>query len=172
MTPDLLAQAVTFAVVLPGLLVAHDVADHWLQSHHQAMTKGQPGWPGRIACAAHVATYTLTTAGAVGLLWWLFALPITPLGFAAGQAVSAVTHYIADRRTPLEKLVNSRLLRLLGKDRFYRLGQPRRALVALTEDKELVRLFHPGKVDEGVQEPWDNPTLGTGAYALDQSWHR
>lgn len=43
-----------------GLLVAHTVADHWVQTDAQARNKGLPGWPGRRACAAHVASYTAT----------------------------------------------------------------------------------------------------------------
>lgn len=133
--------AVTFAATLPGLLVGHNVADHWVQSSHQAAHKGLPGWPGRIACAAHVASYTAVTAATVGLLWGLLGLGITPAGFLAGQALSATTHYWADRRSTL-----ARLAERLGRDGFYRLGCPR-----------------PGRDD--------NPSLGTGAYALDQSFH-
>lgn len=129
------AAAVTFAAALPALLVAHSVADHWFQSDHQAGHKGLPGWTGRFACASHVAVYTLTTAAAVALLWALFELPISPAGFLLGQAVSAVSHYWADRRTTL-----ARLCERAGKGSFYRLGA-------------------------------GSGTLGTGAYALDQSWH-
>lgn len=131
----------TFAAAGFGLLTAHTVADHWAQTHHQAMTKGLHGRAGRIACATHVATYTAITASTVGLLWIVFSLPITPVGFVAGQAVSAVTHYWADRRFTLAALCDR-----LGKGDFYRLGVPR-----------------AGRDD--------NLTLGTGAYALDQSWH-
>jgi hypothetical protein len=138
---DGLVSAVCFAVLLPALLVAHNVADHWVQTHHQAMTKGLPGWPGRWACAAHVATYTAVTAASVGLVWWLFALPLSPAGVAAGQLVSAGTHYWADRGTPLAWLA-----RLIGKHEYYALGAPRRG-----RD--------------------DNPSPCTGAYALDQAWH-
>jgi hypothetical protein len=136
-----LASAVTFAVVLPALLVAHTVADHWVQTSRQAAGKGLPGWPGRRACVGHVATYTVVTAVAVGAVWWLFRLPVSPVGFGVGQMVSAVTHYWADRRTTLAKLA-----RLLRRGEFFALGVPR-----------------PGHDD--------NPGLGTGAYALDQSWH-
>lgn len=136
-----MTSAITFAAVLPALLVAHTVADHWVQTSHQANTKGLPGWIGRRACAAHVATYTATTAVVTGLLWMVFGLAITPLGFVAGQLVSAVTHYWADRRFTLARACTA-----LGKQAFYRLGMPR-----------------SGRDD--------NPTLGTGAYALDQSWH-
>jgi Na+/H+-translocating membrane pyrophosphatase len=82
--------AVTFAVVLPALLVAHNVADHWVQRHHDAIHKGAPGWVGRRACASHVAGYTVVTALVTGLVWWVFALPISPVGFVAGQVVSAL----------------------------------------------------------------------------------
>ncbi|GAA2778123.1 DUF3307 domain-containing protein [Saccharopolyspora taberi] len=134
-------SAVTFAVVLATLLVAHNVADHWVQTSHQAGTKGDRGWVGRWACAKHVATYTAVTAGMVALVWAVFGLPITLGGFVGGQLVSAVTHYWADRRTTLAWLAA-----LTRNDKFYRLGAPR----------------------EGHD---DNPSLGTGAYALDQAWH-
>jgi hypothetical protein len=61
------------------------------------------------------------------------------------MAVSAISHYVADRRTPLRRLAGL-LDRPTGKPAFWSLGLPR-----------------PGRDD--------NPTLGTGAYALDQSWH-
>lgn len=177
----MLESAVTFAVVLPGLMVAHHVADHVVQTHHQATRKHLPGWSGRLACARHVATYTLTTAATVALLWWLFALPITPLGFVLGQVVSAVTHYVADRRAPLEWLVNRWPLRQMGKAEFYRLGRSRR-VAAFTEPPwpeagvtctTTALKSHPVVLrdESGSPVSWDNPSLGTGAYALDQSWH-
>ncbi|MGH9288440.1 MAG: transcriptional regulator [Acidimicrobiales bacterium] len=136
-----MSAAVTFAAVGVGLYAAHRVADHWVQTGHQSLAKGQPGWSGRWACAKHVATYTLTTAGTVALLWVVLGLAITPLGFLLGQTISAVSHYWADRRFTL-----ARLCERIGKGGFYRLGAPR-----------------AGRDD--------NPSLGTGAYALDQSWH-
>lgn len=121
------SSAVTFAALLPALLVAHNVADHWVQTSHQAGAKGQPGWPGRWACAAHVATYT------------------------------AVTHYWADRRFTLARLCDR-----LGKGEFYNLGKPR--------DRTVTAGFV--SIEGGMaRTPIDIPTLGTGAYALDQSWH-
>jgi hypothetical protein len=137
-----MSPAVVFAVALPVLLVAHAVADHWVQTSHQAQTKGGAGWVGRRACAAHVATYTAITAAALGAAWWAFDLPIDPAGFVLGQLVSALTHYLADRRTPL-----ARIAARAGRAGFYALGAPR----------------------EGHD---DNTVLGTGAYALDQSWHQ
>ncbi|ASU77282.1 DUF3307 domain-containing protein [Actinopolyspora erythraea] len=133
--------ALTFAATLPALLVAHHVADHWVQTSHQASSKGLPGRQGQLVCAKHVASYTAVTAGFVGLLWTLLGLPITPAGFAVGQLVSALTHYWADRRWTLRRLAGA-----VGQSGFYALGSPR-------EGKD------------------DNPSLGTGAYVLDQSWH-
>lgn len=136
-----LTNAVSFAAVLPTLLVAHNVADHWAQTDHQARRKGLLGAEGRRACAAHVATYTLVTAVAVAVTWAALGLSLTIGGFVAGQLISAVTHYWADRRFTLAGLCTR-----LGKSNFYQLGAPR-----------------PGRDD--------NPSLGTGAYALDQSFH-
>lgn len=93
------------------------------------------------ACVRHVVSYTAVTACTVLTLWVAFGLDITWWGFAVGQLVSAVTHYWADRRFTL-----ARLAAVTGKTSFFVLGVPRAG--------------HD-----------DNPSLGTGAYALDQSWH-
>lgn len=166
--------AVTFAVVAVGMLITHQVADHWVQTTAQATRKGLPGWPGRLACARHVASYTAMTAVGVGVLWWALRLGIHPVGFLAGQVVSAGSHYWADRRFTLQRLADR-----VGLGEFYRLGQPRRELQAVTDDGnhivelEWTRVDRPGwdPLEGGVDAPWDNPTLGTGAYAMDQSWH-
>lgn len=136
-----MTNAGTFAAVAVGLLIAHQVGDQWVQTHHQAIAKGQRGHAGRIACVKHVASYSAVTALAVLALWGVFQLGITWWGFAAGQLVSAVTHYWADRRFTLAWLAGA-----LGKTQFFVLGAPR-----------------AGRDD--------NPSLGTGAYALDQAWH-
>ncbi|MEV0396861.1 DUF3307 domain-containing protein [Polymorphospora rubra] len=141
MFADPTTEAATFAAVFAALYVAHQVADHWVQTQHQADCKGRPGWVGRIACAAHVATYTLTALIALVFLVANTGITLSGWHVAVGLTVSAVSHYIADRRTPLRKLAE-----LLGSARFYALGTPR-----------------PGRDD--------NPSLGTGAYALDQSFH-
>ena len=109
--------AVTFAVVLGAFLAGHQVADYWVQTHSQATRKGLPGWPGRRACGAHVATYTLTLAGCLALAAWWLALPVSPAWAAAGLAVSAGTHYFADRRAPLARLASR-----AGKESFWASG--------------------------------------------------
>jgi len=131
----------TVAAVYAALFAGHQVADHWIQTQHQADTKGQPGWRGRLACARHVATYGATQLVALGLLALAADLTVSPAGLAAGMAINLTTHYLADRRTPLLWLAER-----TGSARFWQLGTPR-----------------AGRDD--------NPSLGTGAYALDQSWH-
>ena len=133
--------AATFACVFVAFHAAHTVGDHWIQTEGQASRKGLPGWPGRRACLAHVTTYTVTLTVALTTVWLALDLPLDPWRVAAGLAVSAATHYIADRREPLRVLA-----RWTGHAAFHSMGQPR-----------------PGHDD--------NITLGTGAYVQDQSWH-
>uniref|UniRef100_UPI003F496875 DUF3307 domain-containing protein n=1 Tax=Actinokineospora sp. CA-119265 TaxID=3239890 RepID=UPI003F496875 len=136
-----MSSAAAFGAVFVTLLVGHQVADHWVQTSCQARDKGRPGWVGRLACARHVATYTATLTGLLTLAIVALDLPVGVLGVTAGQTISAVTHYWADRRTTLAALA-----RVTDKHQFHALGAPR-----------------PGHDD--------NNCLGTGAYALDQSWH-
>ncbi|MGK5554347.1 transcriptional regulator [Actinomadura kijaniata] len=141
-------EPAVFAAVFVALYAGHEVGDYWLQTHHQACGKGAPGWTGRILCARHVATLTAVKLAAVLLAGLVLALPLNPYTLAVGLGVDAISHYWADRRTTLAAL--ARLLgRTLvpGKGEFVSLGAPR-----------------PGHDD--------NPTLGTGAAALDQSWHK
>jgi hypothetical protein len=94
----------TFAAVFVALFVAHQLADHWVQTDHQACTKGEPGWSGRIACAHHVFWYTVTAVFALSTTAAVLDLELSPPRVLLGLAVSAVTHYIADRRFPLKWL--------------------------------------------------------------------
>jgi hypothetical protein len=126
-----------------ALFAAHQVGDHWLQTHDQAMTKGGTGWSARAACGRHVLVLAAVKLAALLAAFTVTGLPVRPLWWVAGLGVDAVSHYWADRRTTLRRLAG-----LLGEGKvaFFDLGAPR-----------------PGRDD--------NPTLGTGAYALDQSWH-
>lgn len=133
--------AATFTAVFVALYVAHSVGDHWVQTSHQSAHKGRPGWVGRLADARHVATLTATKLAVLLPIAWLLDLHLSALGIVAGLGIDAVTHWWADRRTTL-----ARLAEVLGLGGFYRLGTPRAG--------------HN-----------DNPNLGTGAYALDQSFH-
>jgi hypothetical protein len=136
-------DAATFAAVFAALFVAHSVGDHWVQTPAQSAAKAGPGWPGRWADARHVATLTVTKVAVVVPAAALLGLHLSVWGLVAGLAVDAVSHWWADRRHTLAWLA-ARFGP--GKAAFFRLGSPR-----------------PGHDD--------NPSLGTGAYALDQSWH-
>ncbi|GCD36048.1 hypothetical protein OEIGOIKO_03801 [Streptomyces chrestomyceticus JCM 4735] len=133
--------AAVFAAVFAALYVAHSVGDHWVQTSRQSAHKGRPGWAGRLADARHVATLTATKAAVLLPVAWLLDLRLSVPGLVAGLAVDAASHWWADRRTTLAWLA-----RVIGIADFYRLGAPR-----------------AGRDD--------NPHIGTGAYALDQSFH-
>ncbi|MFD9692325.1 hypothetical protein ACFWXO_41930 [Kitasatospora sp. NPDC059088] len=117
------SPAVRFAASYALLRAAADVADHWIQTDHQATTKGQhdndgqSSAAGRRACAAHVATYTATQAVVLLAGTRLLDVRLRPASVAAALALSAVTHYIADRREPLRRLADA-----TGKARFVRLA--------------------------------------------------
>lgn len=136
------ADPVVFPAVFAALYAAHEVGDHWLQTHGQACGKGASGWSGRMLCARHVATLTALKAAAVTVVAVVLALPVNPYAAGAALAVDAVSHYWADRRSTLLALADwlGRTV-LPGKGEFARLG-------------------------DGAAAP-----TGTGAYALDQSWH-
>ncbi|MGI5397935.1 transcriptional regulator [Streptomyces sp. CA-135486] len=134
-------DAAVFAAVFVALYVAHSVGDHWVQTSHQSAHKGRPGWVGRLADARHVATLTATKVAVLLPVAWLLDLRLSVLGIVAGLGIDAVTHWWADRRTTLAWLA-----KVTGKGEFYRLGA--------------LRAGHD-----------DNPHIGTGAYALDQSFH-
>lgn len=140
--------AATFAAVFVALYVAHSVGDHWVQSSCQAADKGKPGWTGRLACGRHVLGLTATKAVVLAPVAFLLNLPITALGLALGFAVDAASHYWADRRTTLAKLAHR-----CDKTEFYTLGTP----------------AHPAAPIAHNDKPAAH--LGTGAYALDQSFH-
>lgn len=141
-------MAATFAAVFVALYVGHSVGDHWVQSSCQAADKGKPGWTGRLADARHVLGLTLTKMILLLPVGLLLDLRVSVLGLTLGFAVDAVTHWWADRRSTLAWLA-----KVAGKSEFYSLGTP-------------VHPAAPATADGGYA-----PTLGTGAYALDQSFH-
>jgi hypothetical protein len=133
-----------FLLVSAALTAAHEVGDQWVQTHHQACTKGRPGWAGRRACAAHVATYTATGALAALVASRRLNVPLRPAQLAAGLVLNAASHYVADRREPLRKLA--------------RLARRSNYLTSVT----VVRQKGEEAEDAGP---------GTALFHLDQSWH-
>ncbi|MEU9398003.1 hypothetical protein AB0D86_49570 [Streptomyces sp. NPDC048324] len=88
---------------------AKKAATNWIQSDHQAVTKGQhdghegqSSRAGRIACTAHVATYTATQAAVLYAGSRVLGLRLKPGRVAAALALSAGTHWWADRRMHLK----------------------------------------------------------------------
>lgn len=126
----------TLTTVFIGLFVAHGVGDHWLQRTNEALGKSEATWGGRLLCAKHVMTLVVAKILTLTALFLIVDVHVYTPAVAAGLAVDAVSHYVADRRTPLKKLAG-----WSGKGEFWELG-------------------------DGKAAP-----AGTGAYALDQSWH-
>ncbi|MHA6764761.1 hypothetical protein [Streptacidiphilus sp. PAMC 29251] len=89
--------ATRFAASYAVLTAAHEVGDHWTQRDAEATAKGDPGPRGARACASHVATYTATQALALYAADRGLRLGLGWRRASAALAVSAVTHYAADR---------------------------------------------------------------------------
>jgi len=141
-------DASRFAAVFIALYVAHSVGDHWVQTSAQSAAKGRPGWVGRLADTRHVATLTATKLAVLLPTAALLGLRLSLLGTALGLGVDAASHWWADRRTTLAWLA-----KVTGKTEFYTLGTPN----------------HPAHPATAAGTPAAH--LGTGAYALDQSFH-
>ncbi|MGW1989614.1 DUF3307 domain-containing protein [Embleya sp. NPDC001921] len=107
MTPDQTEAAATTAVVYAALFSAHQLGDHWIQTHTEAMAKGAANWSGRWMCGRHVASLTATKLAAIALVWAVLDLSIGGVGLALGLAVDAASHYWADRRTTLRRLARA-----------------------------------------------------------------
>ncbi|WP_329330748.1 DUF3307 domain-containing protein [Streptomyces sp. NBC_01454] len=140
--------AVVFAAVFIALYVGHSVGDHWVQTSCQSADKGKPGWAGRLADTRHVLGLTLTKGLALVAVVLLLDVPVTAAGVTIGLAVDAITHWWADRRSTLAWLA-----KVTGKAEFYNLGTG----------------AHPAHPVTAEGKPAAH--LGTGAYALDQSFH-
>ncbi|MCY0957684.1 hypothetical protein [Streptomyces sp. H27-H5] len=92
-----MSRAARFAATYALLTGAHEVADYIIQSDTDAQTKGKPGREGATACLRHVSTYTLTQAAALYTANRYLDLRLHPARAAAALALSAATHYAADR---------------------------------------------------------------------------
>lgn len=132
-----------FAAVFAALFVGHSVGDHWVQTECQAVGKGARTRAGRLACLHHVATLTATKVVLVLAVLVPFHVKPSWWQVAVGLALDAASHYWADRRVTLERLAHR-----ARKGGFYDQGTD--------------------LVNAGGETP---PHLGTGRYALDQSWH-
>ncbi|NUP47237.1 MAG: hypothetical protein HOW97_07975 [Catenulispora sp.] len=91
------SPAARFAAAYAALTASHELADYWVQVDADAQAKGKPGREGRLACARHVASYTATQAAALWAVDRYLRLGLRPGPAVTGLAVSAITHYAADR---------------------------------------------------------------------------
>lgn len=144
-----------------ALYAGHHAGDYWVQSDHDAAHKGLPGKEGHLACLRHVLSYTATQAVMVGIQAAVTKSRPNLPRLALGLAVSAVTHYAADRRD--HGLMVKLAKRIPGKEKFLKLGVPRPLAVSA--------MPNPAYPHEVMPATLDNPSLGTGSWALDQSWH-
>jgi len=101
MSTMLRVDPLTYAVVLPTLLVAHNVADHVVQTDHQAASKAT-SWRGM---AGHVGTYHVVQVGALLALRGLAGVRPSWGRTVAGVAFSALSHAFLDRRWPVVALL-------------------------------------------------------------------
>ncbi|MBB4920985.1 transcriptional regulator [Streptosporangium saharense] len=105
MMTDTTLAALRFALALVTMYAAHQVADHWVQTHGQACGKAAAGWAGWRANLAHVGTYTVALLVALAVVGLRFpGLDYHAGWVAAGLVLNAVTHAWADRRAPLRAL--------------------------------------------------------------------
>ncbi len=175
------AMAGATALLGLSLYAGHHVGDYWVQTDHQATHKGREGKDGRVACASHVLTYTITQAVFTGAAVLITGLHLNAWAWAGALCVSAVSHYLADRR---DYGAMFRLARLLpGKANFLQLGVPRAPRIieawfncAACEGRGVLADGMCWDCQGGGKLPrpltvTDNPCLGTGGWALDQSWH-
>lgn len=93
-----ITAATRFAAVYAVLTASHEVADFWVQQDSDAVAKGEPGADGARACARHVVSYTATQALALAAANRALGLGLTWRRGALALAVSAATHYAADRQ--------------------------------------------------------------------------
>jgi hypothetical protein len=97
---DTVGRAARFAAAYAALLPAHDLADHVVQTDHQAAHKAGPGWAGARAMAGHVGGYLVVQLLAVLALRVLGVRP-SWRRTAAAVTLSAGTHALLDRRWPV-----------------------------------------------------------------------
>lgn len=141
-----LTYAVTASVAFYTMLAGHYFGDQWAQTSGQASKKALNGpetapvavWH----CAKHVITWSISTMVFLLVACWWLQLPLRPSWLAAGIAVNAVSHFVADLRTPLIWL--ARLMRHDGYIEFAQVMRP-----------------------SGAQKTGP----GTGLFHLDQAWH-
>lgn len=167
-----------FAAIAITLYAAHHVGDYWVQTDNDAKHKGDAGASGVLHCLTHVLSYLATQTAFLLIVAVTLGLHFSALGVTVGLLVSGVTHYTADRRE--HGLMFWLARRLPGKADLLMLGKPRAP--RLTKEwcdrcggmgGDLTGEPCSDCLGRGATplEITDNPSLGTGTWALDQAWH-
>lgn len=113
-----------YAVTLPTLYAAHTLADHVLQTDHQAGNKAAADLRRWVpALAGHVASYQAAQAAALAAVLPTCGLRPHSVGLLTGTALSAASHALLDRRWPVV-----RVLRATGSPEFADAATARREL--------------------------------------------
>jgi hypothetical protein len=113
------SRAANAAAAYAALRTAAAVADHWVQTGHQAVHKADAGLSGHRAMAGHVGSYAATQAVALIAADRLLGMGLKPSRIASAVAFSAATHWVIDRRWPVRRAAEA-----LGKQDFHGLGGP------------------------------------------------
>ncbi|MFI1954822.1 hypothetical protein ACH437_23740 [Streptomyces xinghaiensis] len=96
-TAHISPAAVRASAAYAALTAAHEVGDYLIQRDADATAKGERGPAGAAACARHVATYTAAQALTLYAADRYLHLGLNWRRATAGLALSAATHYAADR---------------------------------------------------------------------------
>jgi hypothetical protein len=91
------STAAAYATAYAVLTAAHEGGDYIVQRDADARDKGKHGTVGRLACLRHVGSYTAAQGVALLAADRGLRLGLNWRRAAAGLAVSAATHYLADR---------------------------------------------------------------------------
>lgn len=101
-----LVDPAAFGAVLAALWAAHDLADHVVQTDHQAAGKAaRYGWA--MPMAEHVAGYHAVQLAALAALRSLAGVRPSWRRTLAGVALSAGTHALLDRRWPVVAILRA-----------------------------------------------------------------
>ncbi len=173
-----------FAAIALAFYVGHHVGDYWVQRDEDAKHKGDAGLAGRMHCVRHVASYLITQLLCLGVVLVTFGIEISFGAVYVGLTVSGAFHYAIDRREHGIMFWLAR--RMPGKANFLKLGAPRAGIridvygdcysckgtgIGGDENSNGRCYDCHGAGQTPIEPVGDNPTLGTGAWALDQSAH-
>jgi hypothetical protein len=130
-----------FGTIIGAFIIGHYLGDYFVQTDYQAQYKGYHGTRfldrlGRWNCAKHAATYTATLAGVLGTVLLVEGVEYddrAALVVWSALILNGITHYVIDRRWPLEAA-----MRLMGKGEW--IDADREALPKLDQAAHLVLL--------------------------------